>query len=66
MPTTIDKVKDGLKQAGVGKMVLWSAGRDLFPLAQALGDGEEINAAVFGEIKERVVTRLRPQFGSEP
>ena len=39
MPTTIDKVKDQLKAAGVDKMVLWSAGRDLFPLVQALGEG---------------------------
>ncbi len=52
--STIDQVKDQLKAAGVGKLVLWSAGRDLFPLAQALGEGEEIKAAVRGELDGKV------------
>ncbi len=47
----LDQVKDQLRAAGVGRMQLWSRGRDLIALTTTLAPDENIEAAVAGEDK---------------
>lgn len=45
----IDEVKSQLRDAGLGRTDLWTAGQELLALVTALGDAEVIESAVAGE-----------------
>lgn len=47
--TPLDRIKQQLRTAGIGRMALWSSGPELIALVEALSADEPIEAAVRGQ-----------------